>query len=149
MITKHFTGIMATALLLSSNGICAEVNQLQSWNDVDVSDFNKAIDNAVANGADWVTNPMKVALYVFNDDANYVDIHQEPSDGAGGEYVGAITISATYSGYMDDSVYGSHYELNLIRAEDYENSTWKVERLRVAYQCARGNPDVYVSGPCP
>ena len=140
------------ALFLSAS--CASAENLpellqrapESWSTLDASKLNARVEEAVAAEESWPRSPLLLALHLIGGDVDTRSLVLEEVKNRG-EGADATKIVCIRDGFLDDSIRGDWYEIDLRRLPD---GTWRVHEARIAIRCWRSdNPEVYQEKPCP
>jgi hypothetical protein len=110
---------------------------------LDPTRFGAVVDASAANGADWVRDPLWVALLFVDEGSTQRTalVRDDGSDAA------ATTVRLWFDGLRDDAIRARWYE---VRLEADPDGVWRVASARRAVVCGRpGGADQAVAGRCP
>ena len=118
----------------------------ESWATVDVDELNARVGEAVAADEAWPRSPLLLVLHLIGGDMDtrslVIEELKNRSEGAD-----ATKIVCIRDGFLDDSIRGDWWEMDLRRMPD---GTWRVSESRIAIRCWRSeNTSAYQEKPCP
>lgn len=113
------------ALLLA----CHNKDDLDSFQDVDISDFNLQIEKGIRNQEQWAKTPYLIVNQLFGPQYNSEGYHtfileQYENDSS-------LTIIVTQEGLLDDCVEG---EKRIIEFK-FSNGFWIISKMRLGIKC--------------
>jgi len=142
-LAPFYLFILLISSLFISNSLHAS-QDIKSWEEVPVINFNRIIQKANESGEKWVYKP---ELYVFNlfdltalKKISYefnVDNIENPKN---------INISIIRDGFLDDSVRGDIHRLKL---KLNNKRTWEIISIKKTTSCWRNSPLIYSTEICP
>lgn len=118
---------------------------VESFDTIEVTEFNKIILKAIADGEFWPFSPALIAFKVLGGDkeTRTFNLSQEANRVENPDIVISELIR---DGFPDDSVRGDWHKLKLSKEPD---NTWRIIYIHKASRCWRQDSDAYRSGPCP
>ena len=116
-----------------------------SYEELDVSGINEAVDAAVEKGVDWPKDAVKTVLYIVCGDVSAFEIAIMAKANRV-ENPDSVVVEVARDSFADDSVRGDWHRAVLLRQVD---GTWRFKRVFRAFRCYRGkSKDGYSSDLC-
>lgn len=136
----------------SSEKKSAEDKVMQSMASVEIaaqnlstSTFDKQMEEAKANEADWIKSPILTALKFTGERMDSRNLNIDVKSLTGGESITKVLVTIIQDGFMDDSVSGDVTFLRMAKVA----GTWEIVSAKKAWKCwkNRGHED-YSTEPC-
>jgi hypothetical protein len=112
---------------------------------VDVRPLNRSMEEALATGQIWPTEPF-AAVAMLSEFSGEVVAMSITGQWAGPEGAGPLTLVTVSDGFLDDSVRG---EWRRYVFEQRDDSTWHIVAAERAWRCWRGENHGFDIEPCP
>jgi len=110
--------------------------QVESWDTLEVDEFNSKISEAADSGETWAQDPIDVVeefIWGRIGGARYTRLEKQDNRV---EWPDSTVITLIREGWADDSVRGDWHRITLYRLPD---GTWRLSEARQAYRCYRGH----------
>ena len=110
--------------------------RIESWETLEVDEFNTTISEAVDSGKTWTEEPIDVVeqfIWGKIGGARYTWLEKQDNRV---EWPDSTVITLTREGYADDSVRGDWHRVTLYRLPD---GTWRLSEARRAFRCYRSH----------
>lgn len=134
----------AGLLRASEPKVWADGLEVQSFNTGDAGPYNQTIEKALASGATWPRDPVRIGLEIQGGGTSYVAIRRE--DGPGEDPTTTV-VTIVLSRLLDDSVASSWTRFAMDRQPD---GSWRLTGVRRATRCMRSrSTDAFNAQPCP
>jgi len=138
IITKT---LLITIALLSA---CGNKDDLDSFLDVDIAEFNQQIESGIQNREQWVETPYLIVNRLFGPQYNSEGHHTFILEQY--EKDNSLTIILTQEGLLDDSVEGEKRIIDF----RFDNGFWTITKMRLGIKCYeyRGGHTNYTGEGC-
>jgi hypothetical protein len=120
--------------------------EVESWESLDVTEFNRRILNAVVEGKSYPSSPLLTTIELLGDDNGIrilrIDETRNRTEGADMTLVVMVR-----DGFLDDSVRGDWHRIEYRLQPD---RSWRVYSIWRAFRCYRGHHlESYSAKWCP
>ena len=138
---KYILLLILTSIFIS----CDNKDDVDSFINVDVTEFNKKITSGLSKQEAWVETPILIINNLIELGYDSVGhgtytIEQYQKDNL-------LTVIVTQEGIQDDSVFGEKRIIDF----KYSSGSWTIVRIRRGVKCCegRGGHSNYSGGECP